>query len=339
MSDPPEITARVIGQHKGRYVLATDGGELLASLAGRLRHESRGPADLPAVGDRVVVSMDVRTTAVIQKVLPRSTLLRRRDTGAHDGQILAANIDDAFSVVPLHRDVTPLQLRIQQYVALVRDSGADPVLVLTKADLCLDVAAQVARATRAAPEVDLIVTSSRTGHGVAEVAERLCTGRTGVLLGPSGAGKSSLINALTSAVLETRDLSGLGEGRHASVRRELVVLPGGGALIDTPGLREVDAWLSEAAVGEAYPDVTALAGDCRFRDCTHLHEPGCAVRAGVESGQLDPLRLEGMRALQSASVRMRKTPVEIRRTHRAIGRASHNAAKKRPREEGGTPEA
>ena len=340
MSDREGITARVIGQHKRGYVLATDGGELLASVAGRLRHESRGPVDLPAVGDRVVVSIEGPTTAVIQTVLPRSTLLRRRDTGAHDGQILAANVDDGFIVVPLHRDITPLQLRIQQYTALVRDSGAAPALLLTKADLCPDVAAQVARATRAAPGVDLIVTSSLTGEGVAEVAARLAAGRTGVLLGPSGAGKSSLINALTgAALLETRDLSGLGEGRHASVRRELVVLPGGGAVIDTPGLREVDAWLSEAAVGEAYPDVAALAGGCRFRDCTHLHEPGCAVRAGVESGQLDPLRLEGMRALQSASARMRKTAVELRRAYRAIGRASHSAQKKRPRKDGGSQDA
>ncbi len=333
MSEREATTARVIGQHKGRYVLATDGGELLASLAGRLRHESRGPADLPAVGDRVVVSMDGPTTAVIQTVLPRSTLLRRRDTGGHDGQILAANVDDAFIVVPLHRDLTPLQMRIQQYTALVRESGAAPVLLLTKADLCPDVAAQVSRASRAAPGVDVIVTSTLTGDGVAEVARRLAAGRTGVLLGPSGAGKSSLINALTgAALLQTRELGGLGEGRHASVRRELVVLPGGGAVIDTPGLREVDAWLSDAAVVEAYPDVAALAGGCRFRDCTHLQEPGCAVRAGVTSGQLDPLRLEGMRALQRASERMRKTAVELRRKYREIGRASPRAAKARSKD-------
>ena len=337
MSDRARTTARVIGQHKGGYVLVAEGGELLASVAGRLRHESRGPADLPAVGDLVAVSID-GGTASIHAVLPRRSVLRRRDTGAHDGQVLAANVDDAFIVIPLHRDVTPLQLRIQQYVALVRDSGAAPVLLLTKADLCPDVAAQAARATRAAPGVEVLVTSSLTGDGVAEVARRLASGRTGVLLGPSGAGKSSLINALTGAALETRELGGLGEGRHASVRRELVPLPGGGAVIDTPGLREVDAWLSDAAVAEAYPDIAALARGCRFRDCTHLQEPGCAVRAGVASGQLDPLRLEGMRALQSASERMRKTAVELRRKYREIGRASHRAAKARSKD-GQAPDA
>lgn len=338
MNERPDATARVIGQHKGRYALATGGEVLLASVAGRLRHESRGPADMPAVGDRVTVSIEGPTAAVIQTVQPRSTLLRRRDTGAHDGQILAANVDDAFIVVPLHRDVTPLQLRIQQYVALVRDCGAAPVLLLTKADLCPDVAAQAARASRAAPGVDVIVTSTLTGQGVAEVARRLAPGRTGVLLGPSGAGKSSLINALSGAALGTREIGGLGEGRHASVRRELVVLPGGGAVIDTPGLREVDAWLSDAAVAEAYPDVAALAGRCRFRDCRHLQEPGCAVRVGVTSGQLDPLRLEGMQALQTASERMRKTAVEIRRKHREIGRAPRRAARERSKD-GGAPDA
>ena len=326
------MTARVIGQHKGRYVLTTGGGELLASLAGRLRHESRGSADLPAVGDLVTVSIGGSPAAVVHAVLPRRSVLRRRDTGAHDGQILAANVDDAFIVVPLHRDVTPLQGRIQQYAALVHDSGAVPVLLLTKADLCPDLAAQVARASRAAPGVEVIVTSSLTGDGVAEVARRLASGRTGVLLGPSGAGKSSLINALTGATLETREIGGLGEGRHASVRRELVPLPGGGAVIDTPGLREVDAWLSDAAVAEAYPDVAALARGCRFRDCTHLEEPGCAVRAGVLSGQLDPLRLEGMRALQAASERMRKTALELRRRHRDTGRASQREAKARSKD-------
>ena len=331
MSDR-ETTARVIGQHKGGYVLATAAGELLASVAGRLRHESRGPADLPAVGDHVSVIVEAPSTAVIQAVLPRRSVLRRRDTGAHDGQVLAANVDDAFIVVPLHRDVTPLQGRIQQYTALVHDSSAVPVLLLTKADLCPDLAQQVARATRAAPGVDVIVTSSLTGAGVAEVARRLASGRTGVLLGPSGAGKSSLINALTGAALETRTLGGLGEGRHASVRRELVPLPGGGAVIDTPGLREVDAWLSDAAVAEAYPEVAALARGCRFRDCTHLEEPGCAVRAAAASGQLDPLRLDGMRSLQAASERMRKTAVELSRGRRESGRAPRRAAKARSKD-------
>lgn len=291
------------------------------------------------MGDHVSVSIEGPATGVIQAVLPRRSVLQRRDSGQHDGQILAANVDVAFIVVPLHRDVTPLQVRIQQYTALVHDSGAAPVLLLTKADLCPDVAAQVARATRAAPGVEVIVTSSLTGDGVAGVAGRLASGRTGVLLGPSGAGKSSLINALTGAALETRELGGLGEGRHASVRRELVALPGGGAVIDTPGLREVDAWLSDAAVAEAYPDVAALARGCRFRDCTHLDEPGCAVRAGVASGQLDPLRLDGMRVLQAASERMRKTAVELRRRHRDIGRASQRATRPRRSKDGHAPDA
>ena len=338
MSELRDIEARVIGLHRGVHVLNTPEGELLASLAGRLRHESLGPADLPAVGDLVIASVEDGASAVIHTLLPRRTVLRRRDTGAHDGQVLAANVDEAFIVIPLHRDLTPLQLRIQQYVALVRESGAVPVLLLTKSDLCPDISAQVARATRAAPGVEVVVTSSVTGDGLDLVTARLAAGRTAVLLGPSGAGKSSLINSLAgTALLETRELDGLGEGRHASVRRELIFLAGGGAVIDTPGLREVDAWVSEAAVADAYPDIAALAAACRFRDCRHEQEPGCAVRGALEAGELDPLRLAGMRALERGSERLRRTPAEARRASREIGHAARRAAKMRPKD-GGAPD-
>lgn len=335
---PHDVPARVVGEHRGVHVLQAPEGELLASLAGRLRHDSRGPADLPAVGDDVIARVEGPGTAVIHTVLPRRSVLRRRETGRQDGQILAVNVDEAFIVIPLHRDLTPLEGRIQQYVALVRDSGAEPVLLLTKADLCPDVSAQVSRAARAAPGVAVVVTSSVSGDGLAIVARRLAPGRTAVLLGPSGAGKSSLLNALCGrAVLRTRELTGLGEGRHASVRRELLALPGGGALIDTPGLRQVDAWLSEGAVEAAYPDVAALAPACRFRDCTHAMEPGCAVRGAIAAGRLDPLRLAAMRTLQDAAARQDRTALERRRARRDIGRASQPAPKAR-RGDGGRPD-
>lgn len=329
MTEAREITARVVSQHRGGYVLHTDAGELAATLAGRLRHETVHADEFPAVGDNVLARSESPGTAIIHAVLPRRSAVRRGDTGIHDAQLLAANVDDVFIVAPLHRDIAPIQMRIQQYVALARDSGAEPLILLTKADLCPDVRAQVTRASRAAPGVPVLVTSSVTGDGVGDVAERLASGRTAVLLGPSGAGKSTLINALSAtAMLATREVDEFGEGRHASVRRELIHLPGGGAVIDTPGLREVFAWVSEEVIDAAFSDVAAYADRCRFRDCAHELEPGCAVREAITTGALDPLRLAGMRKLERESERMRKSAVELRRASREMGKRMRGNAKR-----------
>lgn len=319
--------ARVVSQHRGGYTVRTSDRDLPATLAGALRHAA-GAGALPVVGDLVTLREDGAGGAIIETLLPRRSAVRRGDTGIGDAQLLAANVDDVFIVAPLHRDIAPIQVRLQQYVALARGSGAEPLILLTKADLCPDVKAQVARATRAAPDVPVLVTSGLTGDGVGDVTARLAPGRTAVLLGPSGAGKSTLINALAAtAGLATRELDALGEGRHTSVRRELVDLPGGGSIIDTPGLREVFAWVSEDVIDEAYPDVRALAAACRFRDCGHEQEPGCAVREALASGALGPERFAGMRALERESERMRRTVAEQRRVSRDIGRRAHAAAK------------
>ena len=337
MTEAREIPARVISQHRGGYVLHTDAGELDATLGGRLRHETLHPDELPAVGDNVLARSESPGSAIIHAVLPRRSAVRRGDTGIRDAQILAANVDDVFIVVPLHRDIGPIQIRIQQYVALARDSGAEPLILLPKADLCPDVRAQVTRATRAAPGVPVLVTSSVTGDGVGAVAERLAPGRTAVLLGPSGAGKSTLINALSAtARLATREVDARGEGRHASVGRELIQLSGGGAVIDTPGLREVFAWVSDEVIDAAYGDVIAFADRCRFRDCAHEQEPGCAVREAVASGALDPLRLAGMRKLERESERMRKSTFELRRASKEFGRQHRDPVKKGYRPARGT---
>lgn len=312
------MIARVVTQLRGdAYVVLAADGEHAVGITGRLRHTTVGVAAMPAVGDEVEVD-----GTVITSVLPRRTALIRRGRG-RDGQVLAANVDDVFIVVPLHRDVAPLEVRLQQYVALARATGVAPHLVLTKADVCPDVRAQVTRATRAAPDVPVLVTSSVRGEGIAEIEATLAPGRTGVLLGPSGAGKSTLINALVGAErLLTSALDGLGQGRHASVRRELVVLPKGGWIIDTPGLREVDAWLGEEVVALTYPDIAALADRCRFRDCAHESEPGCEVQAALGDGRLDPARLAGLRRLEADAAHADRSPAAARARSRAIGRAA-----------------
>lgn len=234
----------------------------------------------PAVGDWVFVD-----NGVITEVLPRRTAFSRRAAGNETReQVLAANVDVAF-VVASATDVN--MRRIERYLTIAWQSGATPVVVVTKADLAESV-----------EELDLparvIVTSSVTGQGVDAIREELQPDRTGVLMGPSGAGKSTLINALLGAeVMRTREVHRTGEGRHMTSHRQLLEVPGGGAIIDTPGLREAQLWLGEDALAGVFEDIEELARQCRFSDCTHDTEPGCAVKTGIT-----PERLRSYRKLQ-----------------------------------------
>ncbi|HET8567697.1 MAG TPA: ribosome small subunit-dependent GTPase A [Candidatus Limnocylindria bacterium] len=332
---PGDVPARVVAQHRAAYAIDGGAGARLAALAGRFRHLAHTADDLPAVGDWVAAR-----DGVIGALVPRRNAVRRRDDrGVPDAQLLAANVDLVLVVAPLHRDIAPLALRIAQYVALARASGAEATVLLTKADLCPDVRAQAARAAHAAPGAAVHVTSSVTGEGVRELAALLASGRTGVLLGPSGAGKSTLVNALAGdALLATSAIDGLGDGRHATVRRELIALAAGGCVIDTPGLRQVDAWLGEESLDLAFGDIAALAPRCRFRDCAHGEEPGCAVRAAISAGALDPSRLRALRALEREVARTEATEEERRAmrrdavaAHRRNARAARSNAGARDR--------
>jgi ribosome biogenesis GTPase / thiamine phosphate phosphatase len=283
---------RVAAQHRGEYVVWTADGEIRAHVAGRLRYERAIGGALPAVGDWVAV----RDGATIQDVLPRRSAFQRKSAGFNSvDQVLAANVDTAFLLNGLDDDFSVR--RIERYLTTAWESGAQPVVVLTKADLCVDVAAAVSETESVAIGAPVHAVSNVTGDGLDALAPYLRRGQTAVLLGSSGVGKSSLLNKLAgSELMRTAALAADGTGRHTTTHRELVVLPAGGLVIDTPGLRELQLWQGDPDT--SFQDIQLLAAECRFRDCSHAHEPGCAVQAAVDDGRLEFDRLRSWRKLQ-----------------------------------------
>jgi ribosome biogenesis GTPase len=287
------IPGRVSAQHRGEYSVLTELGELRARVAGRLRHEASSGADLPAVGDWVALEEQT-----IHAVLPRRSAFQRKvNLGAAEAQVLAANLDAIFVVTGLDADFSPR--RLERYLTLAWESGATPVVVLTKADLCHDPYALLLEAEGVALGVPVHLVSNVTGEGLDELAPHLGPARTVALLGSSGVGKSSLANRLLGHEAQvTKELAEDGTGRHTTTARELFRLPGGALLVDTPGLREVQLWSADDGIEQAFADVDELAVDCRFNDCAHRREPGCAVQAAIDEGHLPRERLQSYRALQ-----------------------------------------
>ncbi len=292
--------ARVVEELKDAFRVYAEAGEFLAEVAGRLRHAAQGREQLPAVGDWVVIApREHEGRARIQEVLPRRSKVSRKVAGrVASEQVIAANLDTIFMVSSLNRELNPR--RIERYLAMVRESGASPVVLLTKADLCVDAAHLAAEVESVAIGVPVHVLSAVTGEGLDALGKYLCTGRTVALVGSSGVGKSTLINRLlgreallTKPVREADD-----RGRHATTTRRLVMLPNGGMLIDTPGMRELQLWEAESGLERAFEDIATFGAECRFRNCGHRAEPGCAVRQAIESGELDAERLESFRKLE-----------------------------------------
>jgi len=285
------VPGRVAVQHRGAHDVLTELGELRCDVAGRLYEESHSPADLPAVGDWVAVAPRAEEGAgTIQAILPRRTRFSRKTAWqAAEEQVLAANVDVVFIVTSLNEDLN--LRRLERYLILGRESGAQPVVLLTKSDLAGDPEDAVAAVAGIAADVPVLTLSSKTGAGLDAVRSYLRPGVTAALLGSSGVGKSTLVNTLAGEdLLETRELRSDGQGRHTTTRRELVQLPGGGLVIDTPGMRELQLWVADEALEETFDDVTSLFAHCRFSDCSHESEPGCAVKEALADGTLAPER-------------------------------------------------
>jgi len=307
---------RVAVQHRGAYDVLTPEGEVRARVTGRLRKDAV-PADLPVVGDWVGLD----SAGAIVRVLPRRTKLSRRaahDQGSDDmrEQVIAANLDVVFIAASLGEE--PDVKLLERYVTLALESRARPVIVLTKADLEADPTAVAAAVAGMDGEIPVHPVSARTGFGLDSVRGHLEPGSTGALLGPSGVGKSTLVNALVGDgdLLATGAVRPDGQGRHTTTRRQLVALPGGGLIIDNPGMREVHLWLADGGLTEAFDDIATLAAECRFSDCRHDAEPDCAVRAALADGRLQAERWGRYRSLQDELAEL-----EARLTRRERSRA------------------
>jgi ribosome biogenesis GTPase / thiamine phosphate phosphatase len=279
---------RVALVHREQCIVWTAGGEVTATISGHLRHLDQ---DLPSVGDWVIL----RDGAVISRILPRRTQLRRKESGKRlREQVLAANMDLLFVVSGLDRDYNPR--RLERYLILAHESGARPVILLNKADLRGDVADVVRLTERHAPGVPVFAISALEQSGLEAIARNVGPGHTAALIGSSGAGKSTIVNALLGETrqrtTDVRDSDS--KGRHTTTHRELIRMPGNWLLMDLPGLRELQLWADPERIDAAFADIAELAQQCRFRDCGHNEEPGCAVR---EAG-LDPGRLRSYRKLQ-----------------------------------------
>jgi ribosome biogenesis GTPase / thiamine phosphate phosphatase len=321
------VPGRVAVQHRGSYVVCAETGELSAEPSGKLRHETP-EGGLPVTGDWVVIRPhEDGSGAIVHAVLPRRTAISRKAAFLPtEEQVLGANVDIVFLVSGLDGDLN--LRRLERYLATVWNSGAEPVIVLTKPDLADDLESALLSVSSIAIGVPVHVANGLTGEGVDELRPYLAGNRTAALLGSSGVGKSTLINQLrgedVQAVGDVR--KGDRRGRHTTTTRELVRLPGGGLLLDTPGMRELQLWSVDEGFDTTFGDVEALTAQCRFNDCRHEREPGCAVRRALAEGSLDRDRYASYRKLQrelhALAVRQdKRLQSEARKQRRRQGRA------------------
>jgi len=327
---------RVAAEHNALYQLYTESGDdIWAAVSGKWRHGARNRSDFPAVGDFVAYTVnpgDERAT--MQALLPRQSCFSRKVAGAAvEEQIIAANVDFVCLVMALNRDFNPR--RMERYLTAIYDSGAQPVIVLSKADLCEDPAAYVAQTQKIASGAEVIAVSALTDTGLTPLRALFLKGgqvRTAVFTGASGAGKSTLMNALLgdSAMRVQGVRADDDRGRHTTTHRQLLRLPSGGLLIDTPGMRELQLWGTDEGLSEAFDDIAQLSGQCRYRDCSHDQEPGCAVQSALESGALARARFANYAKMQRELAHVaRKEDVQAQLAERKKWKSRTVEARKR----------
>ena len=322
--------ARISAVDRGSYLVRNQTREVPAELAGKFYFQVESPVDLPCVGDWVTVQYHNNdTAAIIHEVFPRKTFLRRKSAGEKvDFQMIAANIDVAFLVQSCHFDFNPR--RMERYLVMAADGGVEPIVVLTKTDLITpaELEQKLAAIRSSTLSARVLALSNITGIGFDEFRQVLVPGRTYCLLGSSGVGKTTLINRLIGEnAFETKAVSGTGEGTHATTRRQLIVLNQGSLLIDTPGMRELGLLGVSEGVDQGFPEVFRLSLNCRYPDCSHTQEPGCAVRAAVVSGVLPEDRYSSYMKLKKESEYHELSYLDKRKKDRAFGRFIKSAKK------------
>ncbi len=316
------IPARVTRHLKHHYQVFCEEGEYTAKIAGSIRHRAKNKGMYPAVGDWVAIKLrKEEETARIQEILPRQTKFSRKIIlSATDEQVVATNITTVFIVTSLEGEKDFNLRRIERYLALAKESGAHPVLLLNKIDVCENYQEYIEKVREIEPTLQIHAVSATEQLGTDELHQYLGKGETVALLGSSGVGKSALINTLTGDYIsetgEVREYDGT--GRHTTTHRELFWLEGGGALIDTPGMRELQMWTNEKSINDSFSDIIALGEQCRFGDCKHITEPGCAVQNAIESEELDLARYENYLKLKEEFDSLIKKQEQVAKTQEKI---------------------
>lgn len=322
--------ARISAVDRGSYLIRNETREVPAELAGKFSYQIESPVDLPCVGDWVTVQYyNDDTEAIIHGVFPRKTFLRRKTAGENvDLQMIAANIDSAFIVQSCHFDFNPR--RMDRYLVMAADGKVEPIVILAKTDLIShdELEQKLAITKSTAIKARVLALSNISGVGLEEFQEILVPGRTYCLLGSSGVGKTTLINRLIGQdAFDTKAVSGTGEGTHATARRQLIVLSQGAMLIDTPGMRELGLLGVSDGLNQGFEDILLLSESCRYSNCSHEHESGCAVRAAAKNGKLNEDRYSSYIKLKKESEYHEMSYIDKRKKDRAFGRFIKSAKK------------